>query len=185
MPRPDSVRMDRSFFLRHALPFALICDWHNPTRRNSAHCLRIVELAFPAPLSPCLSADIPVPASISNRNSAAIRNWRNLFIQKEKTFSNRNKKQVFRFQVGTVSKLTNHRKWCASGGRGRDGGRGGRHRPRKSAGQRLLRVSRLSWQRQSVLVGASRVGCPLYAFAKRTRTSQKISKINGSMVRIK
>jgi hypothetical protein len=102
MPRPDSVRMDRSFFLRHALPFALICDWHNPTRRNSAHCLRIVELAFPAPLSPCLSADIPVPASISNRNSAAIRNWRNLFIQKEKTFSNRNKNHCFLQAPGEV-----------------------------------------------------------------------------------
>src|SRR6202044_1157582 len=38
---------------------------------------------------------------------------------------------------------------------------------------------------QSELVDASCIGFTLYAFAKRTRISQKISKINGRMVRIK
>src|SRR5258707_6668855 len=35
------------------------------------------------------------------------------------------------------------------------------------------------------LVGASGIDFPLYAFVKRTRTSQKISKISGRMVRTK
>src|ERR1700756_3495151 len=35
------------------------------------------------------------------------------------------------------------------------------------------------------LVGVSGIDFPLYAFVKRTRTSQKISKISGRMVRTK
>ena len=46
-------------------------------------------------------------------------------------------------------------------------------------------IERVQLQRQSGLVDAICTGFPLYAFVKGTRTSQKISKISGSMARSK
>ena len=58
--------------------------------RESAAARRSNRRRFSAPT---------LPVSISNRNTAANRNRHNSFIQKEKTFSNRNKKRVLAPQL--------------------------------------------------------------------------------------
>jgi hypothetical protein len=73
----------------------------NPIRKNFGRRTRLSG-ALPRrnshPYQPaCGHSPVPKPQGEekANRNSAAIRNGRNSFMQKEKAFSNRNKNHVF------------------------------------------------------------------------------------------
>jgi hypothetical protein len=97
VPCAPIVLTYRSLFLRRALPFARRYEGRNPTRKvsTSGHRTPVMFAAKAGPIRRRIFSPKEGSGEMSNSNSVANRNSRNSLIQKEKTFSNRNKKRIF------------------------------------------------------------------------------------------